>query len=104
LLFENFENLGRVSDSLLVSSMIYASNLGATQQQFRLHAQSSHIHAHNTTSSSSRSLTRPVQQQWWSWWSSSGPPSPHIVSARYTTKHASVVSTCFVHQNKQLTN
>ena len=32
-----------------------------------------------SSSSSSRSLTRPVQKQWWSWWSSSGPPSPHII-------------------------
>ena len=49
--------------------------------------------AQNTieSSSSSRSLTRPVQQQWWSWWwSSTGPPSPHIISGEAELLKATV--------------
>ena len=42
------------------------------------------------SSSSSRSLTRPVQQQWCSWWSSSGPPSPHIISGEAELLKATV--------------
>ena len=53
-----------------------------------------------TSSSSSRSLTRPVQQQWWSWWSSSGPPSPHIISGEVELMKATVrfalVGVCYI--------
>ena len=52
------------------------------------------------TSSSSRSLTRPVQQQWCSWWSSSGSPSPHIISGEAELLKATVpfalVGVCYI--------
>ena len=52
------------------------------------------------SSSSSRSLTRPVQQQWWSWWSSSGPPSPHILSGEaellMATVRFALVGVCYI--------
>ena len=53
-----------------------------------------------SSSSSTRSLTQPVQQQWWRWWSSSGPPSPHIISGEVellkATVRCALVGVCYI--------